>query len=372
MNAHYQNYSLLTDLTSSNEDLQYIINTVNEKYNNSFWRSVTDVLPASRSKKFSVIVEETGIKVKASVVGSMSKKPLRSFEGGRSYEDSMHKIGHGFNFNQADLNAIDELNLVNTDMAVEAAKKYLNRTQDLIAGFHATWNGWIYQAMSKQEITVTNQSEGIASVVDLRTKSAHKLKAKGSAGWFTAGTTAVIVEDLQRMTKIANDGGLPADRVFVVAKSLYDKLSTNASILAGIKASMPWSTADTYISPKRVMASLSTVYDIPPIVSIDEISRIEVDGVPVVDTADFDVNKISLIPVSKLFKMHNSISDYMKDTNPATFKASAEGGLIGSIQLFSSDPINVLTNFESWTFPTFKNPDFIVSLDTSQGSADGL
>lgn len=372
MNAHYQNYSLLTDLTGSNEDLQLIINTVNEKYNNSFWRTMTDVLPASRSKKFSVIVEETGILVKASVVGSMSKKPLRSFEGGRAYEDSMHKIGHGFNFNQSDLNTIEELNLVNTDMAVEAAKKYVNRAQNLIAGFHSAWNGWIYQAISNQEVSVRNQSEGAASVVDLRTKSAHKLKAKGSAGWFVNGTTAVIVEDLQRMSKIADDGGLPADRVFVCSKTLYDKLSTNASILAGIKASMPWSTADTYISPRRVMQALSTVYDIPPIVKIDEISRIEVDGVPINDTADFNVDKISLIPMTKLFNMHNSVSDYMKDTNPATYKASTEGGLIGSIQLFSSDPINVLTNFESWSFPTFKNPDMIVSLDTSQASETGL
>lgn len=371
MNAQYQNYSLLTDLTGSNEDLKVIIDSVNAKYNNSFWRSLTDVLPASRSKRFSVIVKETGIIVKASVIGSMGKKPLRSFEGGRAYQDSMPKIGHGFNFDQGDLNKIDELNLVNTDMSLEAARMYMGRASDLIAGFHATWNGWIYQAMSNQEISLKNLG-GAAAVVDLRTKSAHKLKAKGDKGWFESGTTAVIAEDLQRMNKVADDGGLPADRAYVCSKTLYDKLALNAQIIAGIKASMPLATVDTYLSPKRVMSMLSTIYDIPPIVSIDEVSRIEIDGIPVNDAADFNVDKISLIPLRKLFEMHNSPSDYMKDTNPATYKASTEGGLIGSIQLFSSDPINVLTNFESWTFPTFKNPDFIVSLNTAEHSTTGL
>lgn len=371
MNANFVNYNLLVDLCGGNEDLQLIIDTVNEKYNNSFWRSITDVLPASRSKKFSVIVQETGIQVKASVIGSQSKKPLRSFEGGTTYQDSMPKIGHGFNYNQGDLNAIEELNLVDSDMALMAAEKYMNRSSDMIAGFHATWNGWIYQALSEQVIRLDNLG-GTAATVDLRTPAGHKLKAKGDKGWFESGTTAKIVDDLQRMNRIADLANMPFERVYVCSKALYDKIVQDATILAGIKASMPYATTDSYISPKRVTAMMSSVFDIPAIVSIDEVSRIEVDGIPVLNTADFNVNNISLIPVSRLFQMHNSPSDYMKDSNPATYKASTEGGLIGSIQLFSSDPINVLTNFESWSFPTFKNPKFIVSLDSSLHSLTGL
>lgn len=371
MNAQYTNYSLLTDLTSSDGDLSVIINAVNAKYNNSFWRSLTDVLPASQSKKFSVITEETGIIVKASVVGSMGKKPLRSFEGGAFYQDSMPKIGHGFNFDQGDLNKIKELNLVNTDMATMAAQKYMNRTSTLLAGFHATWNGWIYQALSNQTISLDNLG-GTAVTVDLHTKAANKVKCAGSAGWFTGGTTSRIAPDLSRMNLLADDVNMPSDRVYVCSKTLYDKIVADTYILAAIKATMPLSTADTYLSPKRVAGLVSMVFDIPPIVSIDEVSRIEVDGIPVLNTADFDVNNISLIPMSKLFNMHNSPSDYMEDTNPAAYKASAEGGLIGSIQLFASDPITVLTNFESWSFPTFKNPDFIICLDSTLFSSTGV
>lgn len=370
MNAQYTNYSLLTDLTTSNEDLEVIINAVNEKYNNSFWRTLTDVLPASQSKKFSTIIEETGITVKASVIGGSSRKPLRSFEGGAMYSDSMPKIGHGFNFDQSDINKIKELNLVNANLAQMAAEKYLNRTTKLLSGFHATWNGWIYQALSTQTILLDNLG-GATQTVDLHTKAANKVKCKGSAGWFTGGTTAVIADDLQRMNKIADDQGMPASRAFVCSKTLFDKIMANAAFIASIKATMPLASAETYLSPRRIAAMASTVFDIPPIVSIDEVSRIEVDGVPTLDTADFNVDKISLIPLSKLFNMHNSPSDYLDDNNPATFKAVTEGGLIGSIQMFSSDPITVLTNFESWTFPTFKNPDFIVSLDSTLFSSTG-
>jgi len=370
MNSHYLNYRLLTDLVSSDGDLSVIINAVNQKYNNSFWRSVTDVLPASMSKKFTTIVEETGIIVKASVVGSMSKKPIRGFEGGATYQDSMPKIGNSFNYDQGDLNKIKELNLVNTDMSMMAAEKYMNRASKMIGGFHASWNGWIYQALSTQTILLDNLG-GATQTVDLHTKASHKVKCKGSAGWFTGGTTAVIADDLQRMNKIADDDGLPAARVYVCSKTLYDKIMANAAILTAIRATMPLATSDTYLSPKRVAGLISTVFDIPPIVSIDEVSRIEVDGVPTLNTADFNVDKISLIPLSRLFNMHNSPSDYMEDTNPNVYKATAEGGLIGTLQEFTSNPITVMTSFESYSFLTFKNPDWIVSLNSTTFSSDG-
>jgi len=372
MNRDYQNYNLLTDLTGNDQDLSIIINSANAKYNNSFWRTITDVLPASRSKKFSTVIEETGIIVKASVIGSMGEKPLRSFEGGAGYVDSLPKIGHGFVFDQSDLNNIEELNLVDADMALMAANKYRNRTISLLGGFHATWNGWIYQALADQVIRLDNLG-GATISVDLHTKSTHKLKAKGTAGWFTSATTAKISDDLIRMNKTADDANMSSERMYVCSKVLYDKIAADAGILASIKATMPWSTADTYLSPKRVMASMSSVFDIPMIVSIDEVSRIEIDGIPTSNpTADFDTDKISLVPITKLFNMHNSPSDYTKDTNPAAYKATAEGGLIGSIQLFASEPISVRTNFESWSFPTFKNPDMIVSLDSSLFSETGL
>ena len=347
------------------------MNDVNAKYNNSIWRSFTTVLPASLSKKFTTIVEETGIIVKASVVGAESKKPLRSIEGIRDYSDSLHKIGHGFRFTQGDITAIEELNLANTDIATMVARRYYNRVNTLIGGFHATWNGWIFNALATQTILLPNLG-GSTTTIDLHTKATNKVKCKGDKGWFESGTTAKIADDLVRMNKLADDQNMPAQRAYVCSKTLYDKIMADAGIIAAVKAYLPvLDTTNLYLSPSRVASYIPMVFD-TPIVPIDERSRYEVDGVPTLASADFDVNKISLIPTAyPIFNMHNSPSDYSKDTNPATYKAIAEGGLIGTIQLFESDPMAMVTNAESWSFPTFKNPDNIISLDSTQHSTTG-
>lgn len=372
MNKDLSQYNLLTDITSGAGDFKMILDSANSKYNNTMWRSFTDVLPASRSKKFSTIVKETGIIVKASVLGSMSKKPLRSVEGGQSYTDNMPKIGQGFKVDQADMNYIEELNLVNTPMSDQMLEIYRNRAANIIGGFHASWNGWIFEALSDQEITLESLG-GTKSVVDLRVPAKQKLKAKGDKGWFEANTTAKIFEDLIRMEKIADDDAdMPKDRVFVCSKELWDKISMDEEILKRVRATMLNATEYTFINPKRVMELIPTVFGVSPIVAIDERSRHEVDGIAVDSDPSFNPNKIALVPARKLFDMHNSPSDYTKDTNPATIKSSTEGGLIGAIQIFGSEPINIVTNMESWSFSTFKNPKWIVALDSSKASATGL
>lgn len=364
MERHLSVYQALVGVPGNQGELQYMLDTVNSKYNNSLWRAFTEVLPASRSKKFSTIVEETGIVVKASVLGSMGKKPLRSVEGGQSYSDSIHKIGHGFKVDQSDLNAIEEMNLVNVDMAAEMVKKYINRANMIIGGFHATWNDWIFQGLSDQTIKLYNQGK-LAYTIDLRTPAKNKLKAS-KAKWFAADGGYDIIGDLRKMSKRADDDdvNMSSDRVFVVAKSLYDKILADAGVIAAIKARMPLMNSTLAIlTDNEILAGLRAL-GLPPMVAIDEKSRIEIDGVPTLDSAKFNENKVSLIPTSKLFNMHNSPSDYLKDQNPATVKTTFEGGLIGAIEIFGSDPIEVVTNMESWTFPSFKDPRKIVSLDT--------
>lgn len=373
MQRDYSNYQLLEGIPSNTGELQYILDAVNAKYNNSMWRFFTEVMPASRSKKFSSIVEETGIVVQASVIGSEGKKPLRSIEGGEVYSDSIHKIGHGFAISQADLNAIDEMNLVNANVGEQMVKKYMNRANVLIGGFHSTWNGWIFQAIAKQQILIKPQGSASGYTVDLRTPAANKVKAKGTAAWFDADPTKFnIIEDLRRMDKMGDDLGMPADRMFAASKTLFDKIIADATLITAIKSRMPLQNATTAVlTDGEIMMGLRAL-GLPPIVAIDEKSRIEVDGVPTVDTAKFDVNQISLIPATRLFNLHNSPSDYAKDSNPATVKAFFEGGLIGAIEIFGSDPIEVVTNMESWSFPSFKNPKMIVSLNSSLYSSTGV
>ena len=372
MNIQLANYQLLEGIPSNTGELQYILDTVNQKYNNSTWRFFTDVLPASRSKRFSAIIEETGIAVQASLLGAEGKKPLRSIEGGELYSDSIHKIGHGFAMSQTDINAIDEMNLLNVDYGEQMVEKYMNRAGSLIGGFHSTWNGWIFQALADQTIVLKPQGAASGLTVDLRTPASHKLKAKGTQAWFNVDAdTFNILADLKRMNKIGDDKGLPSDRLYVCSKDLFDKMIADASLVGAIKARMPiQNSTNAVLSDGEILMGLRAL-GLPPIVAIDEKSRTEVDGVPTADAAKFDTNKISLIPATKLFNLHNSPSDYAMDNNPATLKAFFEGGLIGAIELFESDPIKVITNMESWSFLSFKNPKWIVSLDSSLHSTTG-
>lgn len=371
MNRQFQNYNILTDLVSNSDDFKVLIDNANSKYNNALWRSFTTVLPATISKKFSAIVEETGIAVKASVVGSMGKKPLISTEGGTTYSDSIHKIGLGFKVDQSDMNNIEEMNYVNTNLATEMLKVWDVRATTVFQGFNAMWNDWAFYGLSNQEIPIYNQGV-LDFTVDLRTPASNKLKAKGSAGWFTSGTTAKIADDLVRMDKRADDTGMPSLRMFCISKTTADKLILDTNLNTAVKASLGfYDTTNAIISRTRFLSILSQLLEIPPIVVIDEKSRINVDGVPQLDSKAFNDDKVVLVPQTAIFDMHNSPSDYTKDTNPAALKTFTEGGLIGAIQLYESDPIQIITNMESWSFLTFKNPKWIVSLDHTAHSATG-
>ena len=370
MNFNIDTYQLLEGIPSNSGDLTYILETANNKYNNALWKSFTDVLPASNSKNFSSIVQSTGIVVKASVLGAEGKKPLRSFENDSLYTDSIHKIGHGFAVTQSDINTIKELNLINPNIGDRMLEKFLERATAIIGGFHATWNDWIFQALSTQ--TIVLGPLGAASdkkyTIDLRTPSGNKMVTQGSANWFDADPTKYnILTDLKLMNKKADDVSvnMPADRVFVCSKALFDLIVADAGVVTAIKARMPLQNAtNAILTDGEIMAGMRAL-GLPPIVAIDEVSRIEVDGVPTVDAAKFSTSKISLIPVRRLFDLHNSPSDYLEDKNPATVKSFFEGGLIGALESFASDPISVITNMESWSFPAFKNPKWVVSLNTA-------
>ena len=368
MNRDYQNYNLY-DLASNVGDFKMLLDTVNNKYNQAIWKQFTTVLPASNSHRFSAIVEETNVIVKASPLGAMGKKPLRSFEGGEAYGDSIHKIGHGFKVDQSDLNHIKELNLVNYDLGYEMVKKYMGRAEAIVGGFHTAWNSWVFEALSNQQITLKPQGHATGYDVDLRVPAANKLVA-AKAAWFAQSGEYDIIDDLKRMNALADDDSvnMPANRVFLCSKTLYDKIIADAGVQAAIKGFMILTSDDLKLSDSYIKQQLSVAFGIPPIVAINEKSRIEIDGVPTVDNAAFDVNKIVLVPVSQLFNMHNSPSDYSQDSNPNTIKSDFEGGLIGAIQLYESDPFSVVTNMESWSFISYKNPKWVVSLDTSSFS----
>lgn len=373
MQTNYLNYSLHNIIANPGE-YKAILDDLNSKYNNSIWRMFTTVLPASRSQNFSTIVEATNIIVKASLIGHGDKKPLRSFEGAQMYGDSIHKIGHGFKIDEEDINKIEEMNFVNEDVGFRIARDYFNKAQNIIGGFHATWNSWIYEALAKQQISLYSGNV-LAYTADLRTPAANKLVAKGTANWFDADATKFdIAADLQRMDKYATDTlKMPSARIFVCTKTLLDKIIADPTIQTKLRSSLAvLSPATAILNPNYVRSAISTAFDIPPIVAIDEKSRKEVDGIPQDDSASFDVNYISLIPVGQLFEMHNSLPSYALDNNPNTIKALFEGTLIGSIQEFSSNPYSVRVEMEAKAFPAFKNPNWIVSLNSGAHSASGV
>ena len=374
MNRHFSNYSL-HELATNVGDFKTLLDTANEKYNNTIWKQFATVLPASNSKRFSTIVEEANIVVKASMLGSTAKKPLRSFEGGKAHGDSIHKIGHGFKVDQDDIDNIIELNLIGGDIAYQMVKRYLNRARAIIGGFHATWNSWIFEALSNQEIVLKSQDTTLYTV-DMGVPDANKLVVEGTAKWFDEDSTKYnIIKDLLRMDKVADDDacGMPSNRALFVPKALLQKVLVDPTVIAALKARMVVFSPDNLILTDRyVLNQISATFGLPPIVAIDEKSRIEKDGIPQVDSASFNQDKVILAPTMPLFNMHNSPSDYQRDANPGTIKTFTEGGLIGAIQLYASDPYSVVTNMESWSFFGFKNPKWLVSLDTGKYHATGL
>ena len=175
------------------------------------------------------------------------------------------------------------------------------------------------------------------------------------------------------MTEVADEQNMPASRVFYISKKLAKKLVKDEALRKIIVASAGYVNLDfVQVSRKRFLSLLSDVLEIPPFVVIDEKSRTEKNGIPMVDPKDFDENKIILAPAGKLFNAYPSLPDYAKDSNPATVKGSTENGIIGSLTRYESEPFAMITNMEAWLFPVFKNPKWLVGLDTSKGTTDGL
>lgn len=374
MEIDIQTIGAFQNIPANSGDLKYILDAVNAKYNKSDWKLFTTVLPQSESRKFSVLLDETGIVVKASPLGREGQKPLRSFEGAELYSDSVHKVGHGFKVDQADVDALREMNLVNMDLAAEIAKKYWNRATAVVGGFHATLNDWIYQAISKQTITIYNQGKSTYTL-DLRVSSANKLKVKSSnANWFDADSTKYnIPSDLVRMNERADDDDvmMPKDRVFICSKKLRDKMFKDPTVIAEIKARIPSYSTDYILTNSKIEEGLRVALDLPPIVAVDYKSRIEVDGIPQLDSASFDEDMICLIPMGQIFDLHNSPSSVRDEKSNAVITTTIEGGLIGVLEKFGADPMVAITNMEAIFFPSFKNTKYIVSLNSAAHSATG-
>lgn len=373
MNKGNDNYNLIA-LASDQSALRLIIDSANAKYNNTAWRAFTEVLPARNNKSFQTIVKETGIAVKASILGATDQKPLRSVEGAQKYNDSILKVGHGIKLDQDDIRNIEEMSLVDSDMATEIVKTYRGRLSTLIQGFHQHWNDWVFQALSDQQLN-TQPLGGTKTVIDLRVPSNLKLKAMGTSAWFAPAVDGKygynILADLRRMVKVADkDATMSANRVFVCSQELFDKIVLDSPLMKTLIATINMQEGASP-DPLELSRRMSAAFGIPPIIPIDEKSRHEVDGIAVVSPNAFNPNKISLIPVSQLLDMHNSPSDYRYDTNPATTKTVTEGGLIGALTSYGSEPFHIRTNMEAWSLITFKNPKSIVSLDTSVFSATG-
>lgn len=374
MEIDIQTIGAFQNIPANSGDLKYILDAVNAKYNKSDWKLFATVLPQSESRKFSVLLDETGIVVKASPLGREGQKPLRSFEGAELYSDSVHKVGHGFKVDQADVDALREMNLVNMDLATEIAKKYWNRATAVVGGFHATLNDWIYQAISKQTITIYNQGKSTYTL-DLRVSSANKLKVKSSnANWFDADSTKYnIPSDLVRMNERADDDDvmMPKDRVFICSKKLRDKMFKDPTVIAEIKARIPSYSTDYILTNSKIEEGLRVALDLPPIVAVDYKSRIEVDGIPQLDSASFDEDMICLIPMGQIFDLHNSPSSVRDEKSNAVITTTIEGGLIGVLEKFGADPMVAITNMEAIFFPSFKNTKYIVSLNSAAHSATG-
>ena len=370
MNRYYDQYQgLLNTFILGSEDLRILLDTANAKYNRASWRNFATFDVPQIGKSFKAIIEETNIIVRASLLSPSGKKPLRSTEGGELYTGSIPKIGHGFKIDQADINFFKELGQVEGDVNDWIARTYINRAAKIIGGFHATWTGWIYQALSTGWIKVTKDQnpDGIPLNVGMKVKPSHMIGALTKV-W--SDPDADIIGSLQRMVKIATDDSIPFDYIGMT-KELFDNVvCKNKNVIEALKGRMLIREDILYpFTTREIKERLASGFDLPPIVLFDERSRFESDGIPVDGAPSFDPNAAILLKAGYFFGIKNSPDDYREDKNPAVITSSTENGHIGAIKIFGSEPINVITNMEAWAFPVMKNPNNIVIMDTSKVTA---
>ena len=155
------------------DGMQIIVDTVNERYNNTNWKRDFAWARPQWDLTFSVLAAEIGITPMAAVIDVNAPKPLRNVRGASFYGGSIPKLGHGFNVDEQDMRNQQILAARGGDVDIAAISDIFFKNVDkLVGGAHARLNEMADQARStgKVVVNITNNPDGVVSFVDVDLK----------------------------------------------------------------------------------------------------------------------------------------------------------------------------------------------------------
>ena len=162
------------------------------------------------------------------------------------------------------------------------------------------------------------------------------------------------------MCKIADNDSVQYDH-FEMSKDLSDNFLMHPKVTAAVQARLVPAAASTTIYPmnnQEIVDVLMKVFSIPVIIPVDEKSKWNKLGVIEEAKPSFEKNNVVLVQSGQFFRIKNSPSMYLQDTNPA-------------VQI-SSEPYAEKSSGELWACPVMKNPNNLIIMKVDEQSNTGL
>lgn len=356
--------------------LSAIAENANDKYNQPLWELYCDKLEPQVVDTWRRTLEEKEVAVKASVISANSSLPVRSISGGKEKFGNIVRMGHAFTMDANDIQELIRMGYYGDGIHQAYLKKLMEKTTAEVVGIHARINDMALQGVStgKIKFDANNNPDGIPYEYDLGIPPANKLCCKDAALDWTDDTYSPL-SDLKRMVEVAkaqNIGTIVTH--FEMTQAKFDRLVSHPLTLAqyrlfaGYDASAPVANINSDI----VWETLRSNLGLPYVLIIDEVSMIEVDGVPTVSSSSFAPTNVILRGSSSFYDLFNTIPLNLYDNNPATITTSIENDMIVIQKNFSSDPIMEKIGFEAMAMPVPKNPKNVIILNTEKSDASGL
>lgn len=366
----YQLFNTINNATALGE----IADTANAKYNDPVWKMYCDKQAPQMVDVWRKTLEEKEVEVKASVVSANSSLPVRSLSGGKEMIGNIVRIGHSFLMEASDINDIIRTGSYGEGVEQYYYKKLLDRTTARIVGIHSRINDMVFQGLSTGKIifNYSNNPDGIPYEYDLKVPASNKLCCKHATKKWSDDDYDVLA-DLKRMVDVAKKQGITYTH-FEMPQAKFDRLVSHPLTLAQYRTFAGYGSSDPVanIGSDIVWELIRKNLGLPFILIIDEMSKIEIDGIPTVSSADWDANNIVLRGSSSFYDLYNSVPLNFYDNNPATITTAIENNMIVIQKKFQSDPIQEKIGFEAMVMPVAKNPKNIVILNTNKAASNGL
>lgn len=353
--------------------LQKMISSEKSKYNNPLWKLYCNKLDPQPIRQWRRFIDEDEIAVKASMVSINSPLPVRSIAGGKELYGSIGRLGHAFTMDAKDIDEINSEGYRGGDIVTHYIKKVRNKITTEIIGVHNAINDMVLQGISKGKMVIdkNNNPDGISFEYDFKVPSANKLCCKHASKTWVDDDYSPL-EDLKRMLQVAKKEGIVVSH-FEMTQEKFDRLTTHPLTIAAFRGlvGLDATTNLTAFGNNAIWEKIRSALSFPKVLIIDEISMIEIDGVPTQNSASFEASNVVLRGEGAFFDLLNSPPLAIYDANPAVVTTSIENKFIVIQKSFASQPVGEHYSVEAQAMPVPKNPKNVIILNTGKANATG-